>query len=1056
MFPLSPTDDASWHLKEDGFNPIREHEFESLFALSNGYAGSRGSLAEGGRLSDPATFIAGIYDTHPSATIPELAAAPDWMMLRLTIDGRDFRLDNSEFVNHRRLLDFRTAVLWRELLYRDAAGGVLKMQGFRLTSLADRHVLLQSLWLRAETRSLRVNLRIVMEPVPDRPGRVRLAPVSCAPLPAARDAAHVLELRTRRTGVRVALATVGQLRVDQAEPLRPHVERAGDRLSESWEIEAVPGKTYRLDRFVVVYTSRDCSDPAAAAARHLDEVSRNGVQAVFEAHARAWERRWRSSDIEIRGDEPAQRALRFASYHLIGAADPDNERVSIGARALTGAAYKGHVFWDTEIFMLPFYLFTHPPSARALLMYRYHTLPAARKKAERLGFRGALYAWESTDTGEETTPSHAIGARGEVVRILSGEQEHHIAADVAYAVWHYWQASGDDEFLRQAGAEILLETARFWASRGRIDADGLYHIRRVIGPDEYHESVDDNAYTNGMAQWNLERAAETARLLAARWPERWSKLAADLNLTGDEPDVWEDLARRMYTGFDPHTGLFEQFAGFFRLEDINLAQYAPHTVPLDVILGRARTQSAQVVKQADVLMLIYLLWERFTPEVRAANFRYYAPRTAHGSSLSPSIHACLAARLGLIELAMGYFRRGAEIDLSDNMGNAAGGVHAAALGGLWQAAVLGFAGLRLAPDGLAFAPHSPPNWPELRFPVRWRGSRLRVRIQGREVDIAAEGKTPVTIQVGEAPPVRLESGSRVLWRQTEGGWQEVPEMEMRRIVLWLDKTPPSASVLAVARVLAEHLAATPVVVSDDTREALLEAFGRTVPQAADLLRSAVFAEAGRDAAGALAQAALAHRCPCIVLPLSDEERRDSRPGSVAEAVLQRVSCPVLLVPHAPEMESWTLRRMVLPQDGTPETARALGPALHWARRAGANLLALHVSGAKTEAPEEPGAMTAPQYIDQPQHEWPAWGQEFLDRVCFCCLADDLQKEKMEMFFATGEPGPEIIRFARDHGGDLIVLPWRGSLAPDRAATFRYVLRNAFGPILVLTACCPAG
>jgi kojibiose phosphorylase len=288
-------------------------------------------------------------------------------------------------------------------------------------------------------------------------------------------------------------------------------------------LEIGPGEICRLDRVVALYTSRDTSEPLETARRHAQRAIED-IAGITAQHRDVWLARWKTSDIRVEGDPAAQRALRLAIYHLVSAANPRDDRVSIGARGLAGTAYKGHVFWDTDIFMLPFFTLTYPEAARALLMYRYHTLPAARAKAARLGYRGALYAWESTDSGEEVTPPFVVAPDGEVIRILTGEQEQHISADVAFAVWSYWEATEDECFLIEAGAEILIETARFWASRVTREEDGRYHIRCVIGPDEYHETVDDNAYTNGLARWNLQVAAEVARLGAERWPDQWRAL----------------------------------------------------------------------------------------------------------------------------------------------------------------------------------------------------------------------------------------------------------------------------------------------------------------------------------------------------------------------------------------------------------------------------------------------------------------------------------------------------------------------------------------------------
>ena len=394
------------------------------------------------------------------------------------------------------------------------------------------------------------------------------------------------------------------------------------------------------------------ADPGSLARTRLGVARQLGWRGVVAAHEAAWSARWQCSGVEVDGDAAAQQALRFATYHLNSAANPADERVSIGARALTGDDYHGHVFWDTEIYLLPFYTLTWPEAARAMLMYRFHTIDGARAKDARMGWRGALYAWESAGSGAETTPDQIIGPDRKVVDVLCGRQEQHISADVAYAVWQYWQTTGDEAFLLNAGAEILLETGRFWASRAQPEADGYHHIRGVIGPDEYHEHIDDNAFTNVMARWNIRRALDVAALLHERWPEHWARLASRLGVDDTEMKQWLNVAETMATGLDAATGLFEQFAGFFALEDIDLANYAGRSVPMDVVLGRERTQRSQVVKQADVVALLGLLPEEFDGERSAENFRYYEPRCSHGSSLSRAMHGLVAARLGYSEMAL--------------------------------------------------------------------------------------------------------------------------------------------------------------------------------------------------------------------------------------------------------------------------------------------------------------------------------------------------------------------------------------------------------------------
>jgi trehalose/maltose hydrolase-like predicted phosphorylase len=345
------------------------------------------------------------------------------------------------------------------------------------------------------------------------------------------------------------------------------------------------------------------------------------------------------------------------------------------------------------------------------------------------------------------------GSGGKLIEVLCGTQEQHISADVAYAVWQYWQATGDDGFLLDAGAEIILETARFWASRAAPEADGRRHIRGVIGPDEYHETVDDNAYTNGMARWNLHRGLDVASWLRQRWPERWADLGGRLALDDAELALWRVAADTLATGFDAKTGLFEQFAGFHDLEAIDLAPYAGRDVPLDVVLGRDRTQRAQVVKQADVVALLALLPGDFDRRTTELNFQHYEPMCGHGSTLSRAMHALVAARLGDTEMALRYFQTTAAIDLADLGAVSAGGVHVAALGGLWQVAMFGFVGLSLHGGTLAFDPHLPVGWHSLGFRVQWRGRRLKVRIERDDSLFYAdlEAGEPMTVFVGGSP-----------------------------------------------------------------------------------------------------------------------------------------------------------------------------------------------------------------------------------------------------------------------------------------------------------------
>jgi trehalose/maltose hydrolase-like predicted phosphorylase len=744
---LRATSDPQWLLHEHGYNPIRESGIESRFAIGNGFLGIRAARAVSrGAMwvswshtlswaSWPRTYVAGLFDIpNIEPPVPALVPGPDWLRIRLLVDGEPLVLRAGQLINHRRTLDVRRGLLLVDWRHLNAAGHTVHVQTLRFVSLAERALGLQLMRLSVD-RPAEITLEALMEGAGSGLDALRVEP-------------GLSVWRTIESGKTLAVANAAELQLD-GRTLPPATLSP---MRSSWVWQAVPGTIATLSRFAAFARSDSGAQELEGVVRSaLDRARGSGWRALLDAHERAWAERWASSDIIVEGDEDAQKALRFAIYHLISAANPEDERVSIGARALTGDSYLGHVFWDTEVYLLPFYILTWPEAARALLMYRYHTLPGARAKAARMGYRGAMYAWESADTGEETTPEHIIDLNGRPIQVLCGREEQHISADVAWAVWQYWRATGDERFLTEAGAEILLETARFWASRAEPGDDAAFHIRGVIGPDEYHEHIDDNAFTNVMAIWNIERGLEVAALLRQRWPELWQALAGRLALAEPEMHEWRDVANRLVTGFHEQSGLFEQFAGYFELEDIDLAAYAGRTVPMDVVLGRERTQGSQVLKQADVVALFAMLPDTYDERVQATNFRYYEPRCGHGSSLSRGLHALVAARLGDVALAERYFRETAAIDLADTTTGSAGGVHIAALGGLWQAAIFGFAGVSLHEDGFGFAPHLPAAWRALEFRLFWRGSRVHVRLDGsaRRLTATLEHGEPLTIRVGD-------------------------------------------------------------------------------------------------------------------------------------------------------------------------------------------------------------------------------------------------------------------------------------------------------------------
>ena len=743
---LEPTADPAWVVRQHGFDPLCDSSHRSRFSISNGFLGIRGERAinRGGQAGfPPRTYVAGLFDIRGAEQpIPTLVPAADWLRVDISLPGGPLAMNPEDVSKHDRTLDMRRGTLLTGGSLVGMPGLAIHLWVLRLVSLDERAIGLQLIQMEVEEGAFDIAFEASFDGLD-------------FGLKADQLEQDIGVWRTRSSGKRLAMASASSLRLD-GQVLAPGTPGP---FKSVWTWRTRPGQVACFERMVAVARGdTPAEDPGTAVRDKLGSSCRLGWRRVLETHAASWATRWHRSDVLIDGDPAAQQALRFAGYHLNGAANPADERVSIAARGLTGPDYMGHVFWDTEIYLLPFYSLTWPEAARALLMYRFNTLDAARAKAAGMGWRGAMYAWESADTGAETTPEQAVGPDRKIVQILCGKQEQHITADVAYAVWQYWLATGDEPFLREAGAEILLEAGRFWASRAKLEADGLHHIRGVIGPDEYHETIDDNAFTNVMARWTIRRAIEAAALLRERWPAVWASLSARIKLDDHELQQWPAVAEAMATGL-AQSGLFEQFEGYFGLEEIDLADYVGRSVPMDVVLGRERTRKSQVVKQADVVALLGLLPEEFAGDTGAKNFAYYEPRCSHGSSLSRAMHGLAAARLGRSELALRFFRETSAIDLADTHVAIDGGVHIAALGGVWMIAVLGFAGLKLLPDGLAVDPKLPAGWSGLTFACQWRGRHLRIRIRGIKQDLEA------ALEVGEPMTLVVQGVAHTLGRE---------------------------------------------------------------------------------------------------------------------------------------------------------------------------------------------------------------------------------------------------------------------------------------------------
>lgn len=725
-----PARDDRYAISQDEMDWLRIPFWESLFSQSNGLLGIRGSFEEPmpGTRSRNLTFMAGLYDTSPGG-LPELPALPDALSTRIVLAGQPFDLRTGHVRSFSRWLDMKRGLLCRDVTWQDPAGRTTRLTFQRFVSLARRNVLAVRVCIMPLDWSGPLEVEMGIRPAAV-PAGVKRSHWQASKLKSPAKGPATLETRTRQTRRPLAVAAVYTATVGTGV-IRGKALAAREFTGQSFAFDATANQTYTFDRFVAYVAGKTGAATPIRRARQLAlNACGNGWDGELERHAAACTALWDNMDIEIDGPIDDQRAIRFNLFQLATLCPRPGEMASIGPKGLSGTHYSGHIFWDTEIYMLPFFALTNPEGARALLDYRYETIDGARRKAKRNGYRGAQYAWESADTGDEACPAGWTDlATGRRHRIWCGEIQDHITADVPFAIDLYVRAAGDGAFLWDRGAEIIFETARFWASRVTRNREGKFEIRDAMGPDEFHVHVDNDAFTNYMARWNLLAAADLWE--HPGFPARKRKRLADrLRLKAEEVAAWRDIGGNMVLLYDEKTGLIEQHAGFFSRPEVSQAILRiVRDRSITEVIGAEMVVAGQVLKQAEVVLLQALLEDQFTRESRQANFDYYEPRTSHESSLSVSAHAWAAARLNRSEQAYDFFRRAVYLDLNDLAGNTADGLHTANMGGVWLTVALGFAGLDFKGDTLTAAPALPGNWLRLGLSVTFRGRRYRIECE---------------------------------------------------------------------------------------------------------------------------------------------------------------------------------------------------------------------------------------------------------------------------------------------------------------------------------------
>lgn len=780
-FPVDP-----WRLVETRFSEEDTGLTETVFSVGNGYIGLRGNHPEGRHGSEHGTFINGFHETWPirhaeraygfAEVGQTIVNVPDAKVMRVYVDDEPLALDIADVRAYERSLDFRDGAHRRHIRWVTPSGKEVVIDTERIVSFEERHLVAQRVTVTVLNADAAVTVScqlINRQDGEDVYGGTAPVATSGAKAFDPRKAEEIedrvllpqeywqdgersaLSYRVANSGMTLGLVADHLIETENAYTRRGQVEP--DIAKTVYRVDAKAGVPTTVTKLAAYHTSRGVPprELIDRCRRTLDRVGHLGYGEVQRAQRAFMDRFWERSDVRIAGHDDLQQATRWCLFQVAQAA-ARADGWGVPAKGLTGSGYSGHYFWDTEIYVLPFLTYTTPLWARNALRMRTMMLPAARKRAAQLNEAGALFPWR-TINGEEASAYYAAGTA-----------QYHINADVSFALGKYVRATGDLDFMAREGVDVLVETARLWATLGfwRVsDGDETFHIHGVTGPDEYTTVVNDNLYTNVMARYNLRAASRVVREMAAVAPEAYRALADRVNLDPGEPEAWERAADAMVIPFNEAFGIHPQDSLFLQREVWDLEHTPASQRPLLLHFHPLVIYRFQVLKQADVVLALFLQGNHFSPEQKLADFDYYDPLTTGDSTLSAVVQSILAAEVGYRDLAYEYFQHALFVDLADLHHNASDGVHVASAGGVWTALVSGFGGMRDHYGELSFDPRLPADWPELSFPITWQGSRLRVSVrqdglhaeveEGDAVTFSVRGER-YTVAPGESVDVPLE------------------------------------------------------------------------------------------------------------------------------------------------------------------------------------------------------------------------------------------------------------------------------------------------------------
>ena len=763
-FPVDP-----WGLIETGYRPDDLGVTETLFSVANGYLGMRGNPEEGRPAFAHGTFVNGFHETWPirhaeaafgfARTGQTIVNAPDTKVLKVYVDDEPLTFGTADLEHYERRLDFRDGVLRRCLIWRTPSGKRVRIDSTRMVSMTQRHLAIMTLEVEVLTGDAPIVISSQILNRQDGMDEYRMPQHTATALDPrkavvfgervlvprasyATDERMLLGYQCAHSEMTLAVAADHALETTDNYEV---VARADDDQAKVvFRVDATRGTTMRLTKTVTYHTSRgvpvrELSDRCD---RTLDRAKRYGVDHYVEDQ-RAWFADfWAGADVEIGGDSDehhaVQQAIRFNLFN-IAQATGRIDGLGVPAKGVTGSGYEGHYFWDTEIYVVPFLTYTQPEIARNALHFRSVLLPSAIERAREMAQSGAMFPWR-TINGEEASAYYAAGSA-----------QVHIDADIAYALMKYVRATGDVGFLVREGVDILVGTARMWADLGfwRSNGEPSFHIHGVTGPDEYTTVVNNNLFTNVMARFNLEQAVEAIAYIRDHHPDEHRRAIARLHIEPDEVEEWQRCADGMTIPYDEGLGIHPQDDYFLDREVWDLSQTPDELRPLLLHYHPLVIYRFQVLKQADVVLALFLQGDRFTLEEKRADFEYYDPITTGDSTLSSVVQSVIAAEVGYHEAALHYFHQSLYVDLMNMHGNTVDGLHVASTGGVWSALVFGFGGMRDHDGRLSFDPRLPTTWDSLTFRLCWQGTRVVATLTEDRICfevVDGDGEVPLTVR----------------------------------------------------------------------------------------------------------------------------------------------------------------------------------------------------------------------------------------------------------------------------------------------------------------------